>query len=330
MEKILAIYDSDLFYVTRFMEYFKKKKEINFEVLGFSKRESIEEYLLFHKIEILLLGEQIEQEELPLQNIRFIYQFTEDYQQLKESNQLLVFKYQPVLAVMDYLLEDYEVRIGVSTKTNNSELPSIIAVVSLNSNYTNLSFAWSVGSQLAKKKKVLLVSLELFPIPIAVEVEQSRQPLSEFIYYLKENSNSILKMKTLVGKCGNLSYLTGVIHGYDLLSINKEDIQKWVTELKNHSEYETIIFYLDYYNEANIELIKLSDSVLLPTTGTSYENVLRQEWDRQMNRIGITTDDKKYQTILLPIEEMKSEPLRSLQELSNGAVWASALQYCSD
>jgi hypothetical protein len=55
VEKIFALYDSDLFYATRFMEYLKKRKDFNFEVAAFTKPESFFEFLQEHQIEILLL-----------------------------------------------------------------------------------------------------------------------------------------------------------------------------------------------------------------------------------------------------------------------------------
>jgi hypothetical protein len=73
MEKILALYDSDVFYVSRFMEYFNKKIDSHFEVSAFTKKESLDEYLTFHPIEILLLGSGFVDESFTGRNIKYIY-----------------------------------------------------------------------------------------------------------------------------------------------------------------------------------------------------------------------------------------------------------------
>lgn len=327
MEKILAVYDSDLFYVTRFMEYFKQKKDIGFEISAFTKQESLEEYILNHKIEILLLGESLDKDTLPIHNIQFIYQFTEDLAKEKETQENYIYKYQAVPKVISKILGSYASQaeeLGCSHSKGETLLRTIYTPWT---SITGISFAWSVGLQLSMHKKVLFIALETYPLPLMNFIENDREALSEYVYYLKENPNIYLKMKTLLGNQGNLSYLTGVTHGLDLLSLRTEDIMKWIEELRSHSDFEEVVFYIGIYSEAMIELMKRSNFVVIASSDTYYERTLELEWLKQMQRIGFDTKSGQIQKVPLPKEALIMERPITISELSTTSTWEAAGKY---
>jgi len=327
LEKIMAIYDSDIIYATRFMEYFKKKKDLGFEISAFTRKDSLDEFLRAHQIEILILGEYITREELLEEKIKYIFRFSDEPKTENDTGSPGIFKYQPVQAVMAEIIGVYAKKKNESGIEQSSEFTKIISVISPTPNTMKLLFTWSIGVLLSERKKVLIVPLDLLPIQLLSFVDYTSQSLSEFIYYLKENPNIITKMKSLLCFNGNLAYLTGITHGFDLLSLTKEDIGKWVEALKNHTDYHTVVFYLGCYTDSIVELMKQSDSILIPITGTAYEKPMLNEWERQMGRIGIDTNSDKFQRILLQEEETQVQAPISLQGLSRSNAWIDALQY---
>jgi hypothetical protein len=327
LEKIMAVYDTDIIYATRFMEYFKKKKDLGFGISAFTRKESLDEFLRIHQIEILILGECIRTEELPEEKIKYIFQFTEDPKLEKDTGPPNIFKYQPVQAIMAEIISFYAKKENESGIEHNTEFTKVISVISPTPNIMKLLFTWSIGVLLSERKKVLVVPLDLLPIQLLSFVDYTSQSLSEFIYYLKENPNIIMKMKTLLSYNGNLAYLTGLTHGFDLLSLTKEDICKWVEALKNHTDYQTVVFYLGYYTDSIVELMNQSDSVLIPITSTPYEKTMLKEWERQMDRIGINTSSDKFHRISIQEEELLVQAPISLQELSQSSAWIDALKY---
>ncbi len=327
MDKIFAIYDFDVTYTTRFMEYFKKRTDLDFEISAFTRKESIEEFLKTHQIEILLYGSDITLEGFPIENVKYIYEFTDDPRKESDSGPPTIFKYQPVQTVMTDIIKDYIRKVNETQVKNNFITTNIISLFSPTQSNANLPFAWSISTLLSEQKKVLFIPLDLFPIRVISSLDSSTQSLSEFIYYLKENPNIIVKMKSLLAYSGKLSYLTGITHGFDLLSLTKEDIHKWVEELKLHTDYQTVVFYLGYYSDSTLELMKLSDSILVTTTGTLYGEAVLNEWERQMNTIGIDTNQNKFQRIKLHEEEVLGQAPISLQDLVKSSAWAEAQQY---
>jgi hypothetical protein len=239
----------------------------------------------------------------------------------------IIFKYQSAHEIMGEIITDYSKKENQILVKSNSKSIKIISVYSPVPGAEKLAFAWSISVLLSEQKKVLFIPLDLLPIRLLSFVNNTNQFLSEFIYYLKENSNTIMKMKSLLSYNGNLSYLSGLAHGFDLLSLNKEDIQKWEEELKTHTDYQTIVFYLGCYSEAMTELINISDTILIPTLGTPYEGSLLQEWERQMEKIGVSTNQDKFQCILLQEEKTLGKETITLQELANSLVWSNAKDY---
>ena len=56
-------------------------------------------------------------------------------------------------------------------------------------------------------------------------------------------------------------------------------------DLKNHSDYETIIFYLGIHTEGSMEVLSLCNEVYIATCSLPYEELVLEEWERQMELI---------------------------------------------
>ena len=326
MEKFFALYDSDVFYATRFMEYFRKKIDFRFELSVFTQKESLEEFLSHHKIEILLVDDTIELMDISTENVKYIYQLLDYSQKERPLEPPGIFKYQSVKAVMSELLSDYNKKVNNTWINYNPHQTEFISIFSLIHNSETLSFTWAVSSLMSEQNKVLLVMLDLLQVPFISPINSSNYSLSEFIYYLKENNDIIAKMKLLLDYQDNLSYLKGNLHGEDILSLRKEDVRKWVEELRLHTDYRTVIFFIDCPSEAMIELINLSSLVLVTNTGTVYEASVRQVWMQQLERSGVNMNSDKLINIALQSEEIGQFPIQR-SELMNSLAWSSAEQW---
>lgn len=326
MERILALYDSDVFYATRFLEYFKMKKEYGFVISVFTKMESLKEFLLNHHIEILLIGERLAAEDFPEGKIKYIYLLTEDPAQ-ELNGYPCVCKYQPAQSMMDELLSDYRKKDNELRMPVGSGKVELISIFSPLPSSETISFAWSLGALLSEQKKVLLVMLEQFPVPIVSFVDGAERSLTELLYYLKEQKNILPRMNTLLRFHKKLAYLAGVSHGSDLLALSKEDMKGWIEELKGHTDYQVIVFFIGCYTDAITLLIDSSDSVLIVGKGSFYEEAVNREWAMQMEKSGVSTQQAKFSTLRIPEDRKLGAAPLTLEELSQKGPWIIAKQF---
>lgn len=327
MEKILAVYDTDIEYATRFMEYFKKKKNIDFEISAFTKKESLLDFLKLHRTEILLFSDEMIIDDLAGSNVRYLYQLVENPRKAKEEDPTQIYKYQAVSQVMAEIMTDYIRRENIQAVNTVSDKAEIISICSPIPSSSKSYFAWSLAIMRSHQSKVLHIPLEIFPIRLLSQIDNSNQALSEFIYYLKENSNIIQCLNTLLSITDKLSYLSGISHGFDLAALSKEDMIHWVEEMKLHTDYQTIIFSFSCYTEAMAELLRQSDKVYMTIEETAYEKSVHMEWEQQLEQIGIHTDQDKFIKVYMQNTDMSTAITGiSLLELQKTAAWNTAMQ----
>jgi len=319
LAKILALYDSDVFYVTRFMEYFHRKNETEFEISVFTRIDSLEDFLKLNYVEILLLGDLLTLEEQILKNVKYVCLLTDNPFIEKDISQLHVNKYQSVRALMDDVLTGYQKKEKGTLEKAEGMQVSILTVAAPAGGLEKINYAWSMSLRLSEENQVLFVMLDLLPIPFLPQIEDKNASLSEFIYYLKENLN-IAKLTELVKPCKGLYYLSGIHHGVDIISLSAEDVQTWIRELRVGKEYDTVVFYLGGYTEAGLELIKQSDTILVPYLENTYERAVKKEWERQMNQYGLNTKQKKFRFVDLYNREEIEEPIGENGEIMGSSI----------
>lgn len=306
MDKLLAVFDADSIYTIRFLEYFKKNRIPGFEITVFTEPESLQEFLKYQKAEILLLGDGLQASEVAKDSIKYIFCLKDRDDAGLVKDEYRINKYQSAGRVLSDLLSLYT-RLENDTVMAGSGNTHIISVFAPVPGISKTLFAWSLAAGLSEKRKVLFLPLELFPVPDIHAAMDEAQSLSEYLYYLKENNpNLFMKMKQNLKFTGKLSYLSGIAHGFDLLSLNKEDAMRWAEELRAHMDYGAIVFYLGFYSEATLEIMVRSDEVYIVSEENSYEKEVRKEWERQMASLDIHTGQKKFKYLSLP-EELQPE-----------------------
>lgn len=324
MERIFAIYDSDVLYATRLMEYFNKKTIPGFDPFVFTRKEKLEAFLSDHKIEILLMEEQLTFPDEVLNNIKNIFYFIENRAYLNETEEKFIRKYQPAQKMISEVLGKYHHKETKSQTGGKLERNKIITIFSPKPGAETSFYAWSLGIRLSKLDKTLFIPMELFDIPGLPIQKQTGFYLSEFIFYLKENPVQIEKIKDMLQYEGYLSYLAGIMHGCDLLSLTREDIHRMIELFSRLTNFNTIVIYTAFYSEAVIELMNISDSVHIPVMDSAYEEAILHEWERQMERTGINMNTKKFSKVFLPVIKGQDDISFNLQTLADNPFWKAS------
>lgn len=307
LEKLLAIFDRDVLYASRLMEYFKKLGWEGFEILLFTKQESLESFLEYQSVEILLYGGDNIPEDLVIDNIKHIFYLCEDLS-IKRDKPQMICKYQAAENIASDILTSYTRLEDKNQGVGNGEV-QFVSIFSPVSGVEKLSYAWALAKDLSNKKRVLFVYFDLLPTAFMIRSEDMGQPMSELLYYLKESKmDNSSKMKSYINYSEKLSYLSGLTHGFDLLSLSKKDIESLMETIKNHMDYELVVFYLGMYTEASMEILSYSNEVYITTCDLQYEELVVKEWERQMELIGVVISEAGYHSIKLPTAEKLAGP----------------------
>lgn len=286
MKKLLAVFDTDTLYASRLMEYFKRSNWDDFEIILFTKQESLVDFLKYQAVDILLFGGDTLSEEISRENIKYVFWICTDNKQAKDK-QDTIYKYQAAGKIGSDIFSRYT-KLENNYHSDSLDNLSIISFFAPVPSEEKISYAWSRAKELSYRRKVLFIDLEQLPVAIKPWHENSVSSMSELLYFLKEgNPNYIDKLYTYLNYSDKLSYLAGPTHGFDLLSLCREDMGRLMDDLKKYTDYETVILYLGIYTEASMEALSRSNDIYILANDLNYDELVEKEWERQMELMGI-------------------------------------------
>ncbi len=299
MEKLMAVFDTDILYASRLMEYLKKSGWEEFGILLFTRRESLVDFLKYQAVDILLYGGEDISAELLKDNIKYIFWLSHDKKAVRDKQES-IYKYQPAGRIASAVLSGYT-RLEDNRGGANYGEVRFISVFSPVPGIEKRSYAWALAKELSDRRKVLFISLDPLQTAFMPGEKEAGESMSEFLYYLKESgSNYMDKLKTYLNYSDRLPYLAGVWHGFDLLSLSREDVEKFIKDMAIQKDYELIVFYLGIYTEAAMEILSRSNDIYIAIADLPYEELAVKEWERQMELMGVFIRQLKCHRIKLP------------------------------
>lgn len=323
MEKILAVLDFDKVYAARFLEFFKKTGLDGFDMVLFTNLDSLKEFTAYQPVEVLVYCDGISPENLPGENIRYMLCLSGEKDAGFIENTPAVFRYQSAKKVLSDILTCYTM---LENKEGHAGSVSIrfISIYPTVWDASKLFFAGALAKQLSEKKKVLFLPLDPLAASFFPAVKDTGHRLSEFIYYLKENNRDLItKMKSCLQFTDKLSYLSGLTHGFDLYSLSREDISRFMDEVAGQTDFDLVVLYLAVYSDAMVEILERSNEIYVTDCGTPYEEVMIKEWERQMGLVGFQIKTNKYHRLTVPMVTDFSMP-ETLFDLVKTPVWPVA------
>lgn len=328
MGGIIAIYDSDLTYAIRLMEYIKKRKEFGFEVLVFTEENSLYDFASTRIIDILLMEDGLSISNEIKDNIKATFILSDYLDRSVANEELKVLKYQSAQKLITDVLSTYNKLFNKGEQTYGIKSSKIVSIISLTPERNKLAFAWSYAYHISEHHKVLFIPLELLPIPFIDINEHSKSSLSDFIYYLKnKDTNLISIMNSYISYIDSIAYLSGISIGLDLISVTKEDIKQWIEAFNLNTDYDVIVLYLGFYSEATVELINQSDEVLVPIVEQSEDIQVIRELVRQLNFIGMSKSSEKIYKINVPLTKWSVDSAIKFQELKHSGAWKASVKF---
>ena len=236
MKKIvLAVFDCSREYIDKFSDYIKRKKNLPFEILGFSNREALWNYVESNKIHVLLFsqeelvddeksGEETCEQFISHSNVgKFIYL---GKQRKSKSTLRYINKYQSMETIIKELLELMEV-------DDSEELPQsfkMMGIYSVVPGEETFQASLSLASNLAMGSSILYLSFDRFSI---LDPEQTgNSSISDLIYFFKTNPKQIKEeLNKAVGHYRGFDYLTAPLEQSDMEELTSTEWKEFFSRL---------------------------------------------------------------------------------------------------
>ncbi len=262
---ILAIYDKDTAYACRLMEYLNQDTAFFLEVRVFTNLLSLQDYLEDTLIEILLVGEQIELDQIDKEHIHHIMLLTEHGVVREGSEYPGLYKYQSMEGLVKEIAVCYA---GTAEKLVQSfaeveHSKNLIGVFSPYGGCGKTLFSMALGQALADGARVLYIGMEM--VSSFKGEENIRGNLSDILYWVRERKEECLSALSLMTeKRGRLDCIFSPDHYGDLVDVTEEDMEFFIRELYRSSPYEIIIFDIGGWNHAMFYLLEKMDEIYMP------------------------------------------------------------------
>lgn len=242
---IMAICDRQAAYTSQLISLFQEKKELPFEIHGFTKNESLEEFCRDHKIALLIISEPDYQEDLQKKEIDRILVLQEGIGELPGSV-AVINKYQPAGALYREIMRVYgEGEKVVPFRGLKRGEVQLIGVYSPIHSCMQTTFALTAGQLMARKKKTLYLNFECFS---GFEMLLGRRfggNLTDILYYYDCAREKLsYKLESIAQQMGGLYYIPPAGSYEDFRDIPEEEWTRIIAEIAKAGGYEAVVLDL--------------------------------------------------------------------------------------
>lgn len=242
---IMAICDRQAAYTNRLVALFQEKKELPFEIYGFTKKENLQEFCDEKKIALLLISEPEYREELRKKEIDRILVLQEGPGNLPEGV-AAVNKFQPAGMLYREIMRVYGEgdKVVPFPKGRKKEI-QLIGVYSPLHCCMQTTFALAAGEILAKKKKTLYLNFECFSGFETLLGRRFDGNLTDVLYYYGCAREKLsYKLESIVQKAGELYFIPPAASYEDFRDMREEEWISVITGIGQAGGYETMVLDL--------------------------------------------------------------------------------------
>lgn len=259
---IMAICDRQAAYTNQLIALFQEKKELPFEIHGFTKNESLQEFCDRNKIALLLISEPDYREELQKKEIDTILVLREGTGELPE-HVATVNKFQPAGILYREIMRVYGEgeKIVPFQKTEKKQM-QLIGVYSPIHCCMQTTFTLAAGEVLAKRKKTLYLNFESFSGFEALLGRRFDGNLTDILYYYDCAKEKLAyKLESIVQKMGELYFIPPASSYEDFRDIKEEEWLTLITGIAQAGGYEVVLLDLTEQVRGVYALLEACDKI---------------------------------------------------------------------
>lgn len=277
MKRIMAVYDVDPFYADKFAEFANQKEKTPFTAVAFSSLSRLKAFAEQQPVELLLVGEEVEQRELEELLVGQIVRLSETGM-TAEDGAPVVYKYQPSDDVLREVMACYQVQPEPVRMAAVGRGSTVIGIYSPVNRCGKTGFALTMGQILSKESKVLYLSLEENSGLSKLTGTQHRGSLSDLLYYFRQGQYSGMRLSAVTYSLGNLDYVPPVTYAEDLADVSGGELEMLLARIAGERRYEVILLDLGQFGKGVENLLEMCDLIYVPVREDCVSTAKLEEW----------------------------------------------------
>lgn len=285
MERILAIYDVDWEYGSRFADFVNSREKLPFTAVSFTSLEKLKAYGKEHPIEILLISEEMKAEAGEVEAGQIVILCGQEAAEMPEKGTAL-YKYQSGTSLIREVLARYCSQPMAAALTLLGKEASVIGVYSPVNRCMKTSLALTIGQLMARTEKVLYLNFEDFSGFSRLTGEHYDRDLSDVIYMYRQQTCSWLNLKTAVYSWGDLDYIPPVRYGEDLSQADPEEMAGMIRMIAADSGYEKILVDLAQMGKGSLSILQICQVIYMPVRDDYISTAKVEEFEDYVKAAG--------------------------------------------
>ena len=301
MEKIMADYDVDRGYAQRFADVVNQKEKVPFTVVPFTSSELLREYSRKHSIEILLVGDAVPRQAISGIEARSVVTLAGgDVVSVTEADYPSVYKYQSADSVIREVMAKYCDQPAEEMFVLLGQRARVLGVYSPVGRCFKTSMALLMGQQLAREGKTLYVGFEEFSGLRRILDEECRNDLSDVLYFLRQGSFNVVRLRSLVYTWKDMDYIAPVRYPEDMEQMSGEEAAQLIENLASECGYEYVVVDVGRPGRNLLPILDCCDVIFMPLRDDEMSAAKLEEFDQYLTATGRLKTDEKIRKVKLP------------------------------
>lgn len=324
MKKIMAVYDVDFRYADRLAEFANQREQVPFRVVAFTSLEKLKEFAQRETIDLLLVGDGVENEQLDGIQATQTVRLSENG--VAEEGMAAVYKYQASDSLLREVMSWYQPQEIPALMTATGRRSRITGVYSPIGRCGKTSFALTLGQVLAREKKVLYMTLEEFSGLSALTGTVYTGGLSDLLYYYTQREYSPVRLGSVTYNWGELDYIPPVTYAEDKNGIPQDVFAGLIRRIASDGTYEELLLDVGTFCGGSEELLGICDVVYVPVKDDVVSTAKLEEWKAYLNRSGRGMVREKLRFLKLP----EPGPLPARESYLEQLLWSELGDFVRD
>ena len=265
--RTLVIFDEEKQYANLLTDFFTSKSDIPFQIITFTEKSKLIQFLNSEKIEMLLISASSLDEEIEEANIKEIILLSEGTLPIDYSKYKSIYKYKSAESIVREVLEYFiEIESDKESLVVSKGGAKVIGVYSPVGRSGKTTFAIALAEILSEAHKTLFISFEEFAV-FQNEMETSSPGnLADLMYYYKQNPETLsIKLQAIVQKINSLDYVSPIYYARDLRETTTKEWKELLDHIASVTSYEYIVLDIGDMIGDLLSMLDYCDQIFMPT-----------------------------------------------------------------